>query len=789
MRFSSLKSLLFAASVLTVSVISFNANALEKHSFNGKVFNDANKNGIQDKGEKGIAGVPVSDGFSVVLTDKKGNYTITAHERARFITVYTPQSYCPTTRFFSDIRNTMAGQKETQALLNRANPIQDFGLTRVKESGSFAHMSDIEERSYMDWIDRIKAYSAVHDHDFFAITGDICYADGLVLMSKSLNDLTMGKRMVYTLGNHDLIKGNEDYLGNPYGERNFEDCFGPSWYAFCVNGVHFIITPMMMGDAKPSYSLSDVQKWLQKYLKVIPENAPIVIFNHDANDALIPENANVAAFVYGHHHVDYRTVGETGVPFYCSMASNKAGNDHTPAALREIFFDRDGISSTQFHYAPLMNHIASHVCGNDDGTVTLFAVVYDDAAEPLKVSVKGTAAKPVELVQIDDMTWAVNLPKDFLGATYSISAYFSDGEVAISREEIEPSLRWLSSIGTKTALSNPVLHNGYLFISGIDNENSEKCGIYALNSVDGTLEWFCNTGNSIKGDFALVDGIIYAGDADNTCYAINAKDGSIKWQTRVAVQHYPTFTEGVHVSNGLVYMGSGNGLCALNAADGSTVWKNSHKHGTITNVCTNKTAAGALLTNGYWVGRFCYDASTGEFLWENKEYQSRYSTCTPAVVDTTFIYAGYNSIIQVGARSGAVLKQKEVAPTMNIKSEPLIVGDKLFIGTSTSGILAVNMEDFSQAWLYQTEPSLIYTSPYTKNREKTVESSPVAYGENIIVGANDGYVYCLDQKNGRFKWRLDIGLPVLGKPVVEGETLYVVDFNGTVLSYDLTLLK
>ena len=34
-------------------------------------------------------------------------------------------------------------------------------------------------------------------------------------------------RMVYTLGNHDLIKGYKDAQGRDYGEKPYEDQFGP----------------------------------------------------------------------------------------------------------------------------------------------------------------------------------------------------------------------------------------------------------------------------------------------------------------------------------------------------------------------------------------------------------------------------------------------------------------------------------------------------------------------------------------------------------------------------------
>lgn len=776
--------LALVASVLLPSALS----AQNKH-VEGIVFLDKDGDGVRSGKEKGVQSVPVSDGFSVVLTDKDGKYSLDLNPKARFVTVYTPSGYRNTNRFFTDVRDLVAGSKVSGKSINRSNPGFDFGLEKDAEFGSFAHMSDIEERMYEDWIDRVIDYSRVHDHDFVAITGDICYADGLVLMSKSINDRTMGCRVVYTIGNHDLIKGNEDYLGNPYGEKNYEDCFGPSWYAFASNGVHFIVTPMMAGDAKPSYGYEDIQNWIKAYMAVIPSGSPMIFFNHDANERLIPADGNVKAFVYGHRHTYFNRISDSGIPFYCSTASAKAGNDHSAAALRQIFFDREGITSTRLRYAPLSNHIAAHIASKD-GRNTLSAVAYDEAAETVTVSAVLADGTKYPLRRQDDMMWQTAVPEGVREGGYTVTAEFSDGERAVSGEIVEPALKWMNSVGSKPYLANPLLSDGHLYIATIDNEMTEHCGVYALSAKDGAREWYFHTANSVHGDIALVDGVIYAADADYNLYAINAADGSLKWKIHTAATFYPSLTEGVHVDDGLVYFGTGTNLCAVNAADGSVVWKNVYKnHGSITNVGTDRTAAGALLTNGYWVGRFCYDQKTGDLLWEHRDYQNRYSTCTPAVVDTTFIYAGYNALMQVGARSCEILKVQEYPTIFNVKSEPLVVGDKVFIGTSPHGVLAANLEDLSKAWEYtQCKPALIYTSPYTHNQEKTVECSIVAYKDCVIFGANDGYVYCLNQSNGRFVWRIDVGLPVISKPIISGDDLIVVDFAGNILCYDMGLL-
>ena len=772
---------ILAAVILLLPCARPSALAQSTTRFEGVVFEDRNGNGILDKGEAGKAGVAVTDGFSVNVTDKSGHYSINANPRARFITVSTPDGYRNTNRFFSDIRDAVAGTEVPGERLSNPNPGLDFGLAKCSVYGSFAHMSDIEDRIYMEWIDRMKEYAAIHDQDFIAVTGDICYESGLRFFAKAMNDGNTGRRLVYTIGNHDLIKGYKDYLGNDYGEKLFEDCFGPSWYSFTVAGVHFIVTPMLSGDARPSYSASEIRAWIQEDLKTVPAGIPVIMFNHDAAESLVPDNANVKAFVYGHRHDDLRTVTDGGILYICSMSPSKASNDHSASALREITFSPEGEVRTRMHYAPITNHIVAHEVG---GCVR--AVVYDAASEPLSASVLLPEGGKVAMRQVTDMMWEAFLPEKMAeGAVYRVSAEFSDGERIISRQVQEKNLKWMVTLPCKTYFTDPVISDGHLYIAGMDNENGECCAVFSYRAATGVLEWRCPVKNSVKGDMTLMDGVLYVGDVDYNVYAINAADGSLKWTRRVAKTFYPSFTEGIHAADGLVFAGCAGSLCALDARTGETVWTNSHKHGSITNVNTNRTAAGALLTNGYWVGRFCYDAATGKCLWEKKDYDNRYSSCTPAVLDTTFIYTGYGAIQQVGARSGEVLKFKNYPYIFNTRSEPLVIDGRVFVGTSNNGMLAVNLDDMSQAWNFLCEPALIYTSPYTKNREKTVESSPAAYGENVIFGANDGYVYCIRRSDGRFVWNIKIGLPVLCKPQICDNLMYLTDFAGNIYCYEL----
>ncbi|MBR4883554.1 MAG: hypothetical protein IKU18_06715, partial [Bacteroidales bacterium] len=149
----------------------------------GAVFVDANGNGVKDKGEKGLSGVVVSDGFTLVKSDSRGEFSIKLADRARFVTLYTPSGYRHTTPIHLDVR------EEVPADLS-------FGLVPADDfTGQFIQMSDIEERSYLDWMDDFKSYMGVKKVDFVAVTGDICYEPGLKINGAAFNTENVGVRM------------------------------------------------------------------------------------------------------------------------------------------------------------------------------------------------------------------------------------------------------------------------------------------------------------------------------------------------------------------------------------------------------------------------------------------------------------------------------------------------------------------------------------------------------------------------------------------------------------------
>lgn len=781
-----------------VSLVSQGIDQKGENVIEGVIYVDKNGDGVRGKNEKFLEGVVVSDGFTLVKSDKNGRFSICAAPKARFITVYTPSYYLHTTPFYLDVDG---------------GEMMEFGLKSVEnQCGKFLHLADIEERQYLNWQDDFKHFVGVFPVDFVAVTGDICYLNGLKLNSSTLNTEQVGARMVYTLGNHDLIRGHKDPLGNDYGEKVFEDCFGPVWYSFNVAGVHYMVTPMLSGDAKASYTPEDVFDWMKSDLSMIEKGMPVVIFNHDIMKNMMDlSDYNVIAYIYGHRHINYHyRDSESGIQYFCSVAPNKGGNDHSPSSFR-IFTTSQGEISNQLHYAPIKKHlVSSSVVVSDSLEITAVSYDGESMVESVVLVAKG---REIPLRAENDMLWrgrillsgGENIHK------YKVKAYFSDGGVRVSDVSNSKALVMQPILKGNGLLGSPVIDGRRLIVPVSDDQMSENCGIYGIDKNNGDVLWFYKTTGSVRNNIALYNGVVYAADVNSVLYAVDAASGNLKWKKECAnTAPYPLYSQGVSISDGVIYMGQGSKICALRAEDGSVIWEDKGFKGGVTDVSTYVAGDGALMANSYWVGRFAIDIATGELLWEKRDRENRYSTSIPNFVDNHFIYTTSSDLCEIEPRSGVELKKVNHPHSFNTRSMPTlavtdggfaaadsygssdqsgIIDTLIIVGTSNHGMTAFKRSSFEQRWNYTINPALIYTSPYTKAYEQTIESSPVIYGDKVIFGGNDGYLYCVTVSKGSFVWRYNIGLPLLSNPVIDGEYIYILDFGGRVTKLSLKELQ
>ena len=136
--------------------------------YTGKVYVDANRNGVCDRGERPMKGVAVSDGLNVVLTDAAGSFSLPGHDKARFVFITTPSGYKTLNAYYQRINGT--DKQYTFGLLPYDGGIKADGSHR------FAHISDTEigtESGQEEWTASMRGYAANEHLAFIIHTGDI----------------------------------------------------------------------------------------------------------------------------------------------------------------------------------------------------------------------------------------------------------------------------------------------------------------------------------------------------------------------------------------------------------------------------------------------------------------------------------------------------------------------------------------------------------------------------------------------------------------------------------------
>ena len=264
----------------------------------GTVFEDLNRNGIMETGEKGITGVLVSNQRDVVKTDKNGKYHLPL-ENNMTIYVSKPAGYDYLTdannlpRFF--YHHYPHGSPDT---LNYPGiPASgdlpgsvDFPLvkSRFEQEFTFIALGDPQPRSDEElsyFRDLVVANIPHASADFSLVVGDVMF-DNLDLYPRYNEILAQLNMPAFNLpGNHDL----NFETGAEHCFDTFKRYFGPDYYSFSYGQAHFIILNTVIWDGKKTQTwwgdyhggiLPVQMTWLENILQHIPEDKLIIFAGH-----------------------------------------------------------------------------------------------------------------------------------------------------------------------------------------------------------------------------------------------------------------------------------------------------------------------------------------------------------------------------------------------------------------------------------------------------------------------------------------------------------------------------
>jgi len=289
----------------------------------GIVFDDANRNGVFDIGEKGLEGVRVSNGWSSVRTDSSGKYTIHI-DADTIIFVIKPRDWQTRTdennvpRFYY-IHKPNGSPKFKFKTVDPTGPLPesiDFPLYRHPEPNRFSTIffSDTQVRNpkEINYLSHDIIEELVGSDAAFGVTlGDIAFDDLRVYEQLIPVIGKVGCPWYYVKGNHDT-----NYDGAPdvkLADETFERYFGPSHYSFDYGPVHFIaLNNPYFGQKNGYYQKLDFDQrmFLADDLAAIPKDQLVVLMMHipltDMTDRadifkLLETHPNVFT-ICGHNH-------------------------------------------------------------------------------------------------------------------------------------------------------------------------------------------------------------------------------------------------------------------------------------------------------------------------------------------------------------------------------------------------------------------------------------------------------------------------------------------------------
>lgn len=242
--------------------------------------------GVVRAGRRGLAGVAVSDGVSVVATDREGRFELLAPGWAEFVHLslpsgmQIPRNPQGTARFYERIvRNSsgqmdvnfelerMAGSDEKHAFLLWADP-----QTRNQRQMDFLHAQSVP--------DAVQTIRDLGDRHVFGISAGDIMSDDLSLFPQYEQAVSrIGIPFFQVVGNHDL-----DFTAHhtEASYQTFSRYFGPGYYSFNRGSVHYVVINDVLyhGAGYIGYITRDQLTWLENDLKLVEAGSTVVVTLH-----------------------------------------------------------------------------------------------------------------------------------------------------------------------------------------------------------------------------------------------------------------------------------------------------------------------------------------------------------------------------------------------------------------------------------------------------------------------------------------------------------------------------
>ncbi len=282
--------------------------------------------------------------------------------------------------------------------------------------------------------------------------------------------------------------------------------------------------------------------------------------------------------------------------------------------------------------------------------------------------------------------------------------------------------------------------------------------VYALTLADGKELWRFDAGTPIKAPVSVFDDVVYVGDEYGYVYALDAGSGEQKWKFETLGEIYA----GVSLHEDRLLVGSyDNSLYCLDRASGEKVWQvetEGYVHG------TPAVADGLTTVSGCDGFMWLIDIETGETV--QKIDLRGQAASSPAVVgDMAYVATYENEVL------GIDLAKRQVAWAYEheIRKFPFYASaaaddEIVVIGGRDKIVHALDPATGERKWEW--------------NSGARLDSSPVIVGDRVFLGSKRGPLLALHKATGEPVWEFDTGSAIMASPAVASERLVIGSLDG-----------
>jgi outer membrane protein assembly factor BamB len=389
---------------------------------------------------------------------------------------------------------------------------------------------------------------------------------------------------------------------------------------------------------------------------------------------------------------------------------------------------------------------------------------------------------------------------------------------------------WLKNLAM-TLVAGVVLQGCSLF-----NSEEDVVKMAPVPQVESSFKpevlWSKSVGNGVGKFYSqlspvVADALVFAAARDGDVMAFDKQSGERKWTLDLSERPENADKRSARLSGGLtafygkLFLGSENGyVYAIDQNDGSVLWSKQVPGEILAAPVADSGRVVVVTSSGKLVA---LDAEKGDILWSTGDDQPKLTLrgqSTPVLAAGGVVYGRADGRIGIVLLDSGMLANvsrvasprgaTELDRMVDVDAQPVIIGDELYAVAYNGQLMARKLISGEELWKRQYSAyqnmgvgpleliltdakSHVYAVDRSNGSEKWANTqlsyrnltAPVSFGDYVVVGDGEGYLYWLDNTSGRILAMQELdsdGLYVA--PVADGDVLYVQTRSG-----DLVALK